>query len=239
VCQAHCFAHIDFLNTTTIRDSECNHCMACVAHCPKPNVLRVSGWTRSITPFAYGAMLVVGLFGLIGVSQLAGMWQTKPAAVSFTNANGKLDPESIRGWMTLDEISKGYSIPLDTLYTNTGLPRQVSPTTRLNAITREHKVEFEPDKVRDIVRSYVQGAPAPAHAPAKKAHSGGEEEVRGYMTLNEIALKTGVPAAGLRKALDLPDSIDARQPVREWMHAHGKSIQDLRDAVAAMRAKKR
>jgi polyferredoxin len=239
VCQAHCFAHIDFLNTTTIRDSECNHCMECVAHCPKPNVLRVSGWTRSITPLAYGAMLVVGLFGLIGVSQLAGMWQTKPAAVSFTNANGKLDPESIRGWMTLDEISKGYSIPLDTLYTNTGLPRQVSPTTRLNAITREHKVEFEPDKVRDIVRSYVQGAPATAPAAAKKAHSGGEEEVRGYMTLNEIALKTGVPAAGLRKALDLPDSIDARQPVREWMHAHGKSIQDLRDAVAAMRAEKR
>jgi len=56
------------------------------------------------------------------------------------------------------------------------------------------------------------------------------------MTLNEIALETGVPKDWLIKKLNLPADTAARQPVREWMHAQGKSIQDLGDAVAEFRA---
>jgi len=232
VCQLRCFAHIDFLNTTTIRDAECNHCMECVTSCPKPNVLRVSGWSRRISPAAYGALLVMGLFGLIGVSKLAGMWQTKPAAVSYTNREGKLDPENIRGWMTLEEISKGYAVPLDRLYELSRLPKTVPPTARLNTIAREYKVPFEPDKIREIVRAALNRS---ATAAPKKEHSGDGEEVRGYMTLNEIALKTGISAERLRQALQVPDSVDSRTPLREWMHGHGKSIQDVRAAVNELR----
>ena len=56
------------------------------------------------------------------------------------------------------------------------------------------------------------------------------------MTLNEIALKTGVDKSWLLRRLDVSVEIDPRQPVRSWMHAQGKSIQDLRDAVAAWKA---
>ena len=59
------------------------------------------------------------------------------------------------------------------------------------------------------------------------------------MTLNEVALKTGVPKAFLLKSLGLPGAIDARAPLRLWMHEHAKSIQDVRDAVKDYRAGKR
>jgi hypothetical protein len=52
-------------------------------------------------------------------------------------------------------------------------------------------------------------------------------------------MKTGVPKEYFVKSLQLSGEIDGREPVREWMHAQGKSIQNLRDAVTAYRAGKR
>ena len=57
------------------------------------------------------------------------------------------------------------------------------------------------------------------------------------MTLNEISVKTGVPTEYILKTVGLPLDIDGRTPVREWMHAQGKSIQDLRTAVKQYAAK--
>ena len=79
LCQKKCHAHVNFLSVTTIRDAECNHCMDCVVDCPKPNVLTLRGAGWRFSHLVYAAMLVFGLFGLIGTSQLAGKWQTKPA----------------------------------------------------------------------------------------------------------------------------------------------------------------
>lgn len=250
-CQKKCHGHIDFLSATTIRSSECNHCMDCVVDCPKPNVLSVRGPRLRFSHPVYASMLVVGLFLLVGTSKLAGKWQTKPAMVSFTDQSGKLDPENIRGWMTLAEISSGYHVPIEHLYASARLPDKAPPSSRLNTIASTYQSNFEPDKVREIVRNYLDGKAAPAakHGPGKASasppsskrasgeHGGGDEqEVKGFMTLNEIAMKTGVPAAFILKKTGLPADTNLRVPVREWMHEKGKSIQDLRDAVAAYRA---
>jgi hypothetical protein len=84
--------------------------------------------------------------------------------------------------------------------------------------------------------------PSAAQAPAAQspvAHPGGDAEVKGFMTLNEIASKTGVPAEHILKTLAVTGTVDARQPVREWMHSQGKSIQDIRDAVTEYRKARR
>lgn len=233
LCQKKCHAHVDFLSSTTIRSSECNHCLDCVVDCPKPNVLSVRGPRWKFSHPVYASMLIAGLFLLIGTSQLAGKWQTKPAVVSFTGKAGKLDPESIRGWMTLAEISAGYGIPVERLYAEAGLPSHVKTSSRLNTIARTYQIQFEPDKVRQIVRNHLAGK----KDGTKSAHRSGEEpEVKGFMTLNEIALKTGVPKDYLLKALGLPADLNPRAPVREWMHDHGKTITDLREAVERYRA---
>ncbi|MFB3825163.1 MAG: 4Fe-4S binding protein [Bryobacteraceae bacterium] len=254
ICQKKCHAHIDFLSVTTIRDSECNHCMDCVVDCPKPNVLTLRGPRWKFSHPVYAGMLVAGLLGLIGASQLAGKWQTKPAMVSFTDSKGKLEAENIRGWMTLQEISGGYGIPLDRLYREAGIPAQVAPTTAMNRIGSTYNLKFEPEKIREVVSGYVQGKPArqagalpppaakkTAAAAKKQDHAPGEEEpeVKGFMTLNEVALKTGVPKEYILKALGITAKVDPRTPLREWMHEHDKSVQDVRDAVKQYRAGKK
>ncbi|MCU0247745.1 MAG: 4Fe-4S binding protein [Bryobacter sp.] len=257
ICQKKCFTHVDFLATKTIQDAECNHCLDCTVHCPKPNVLTLKGWRWSFSHSAYAAALVLGLFVFIGVSQATNHWRTKPELPTFRNAAGQLDANEIRGWMTLKDISDTYKIPLQDLYAKAGIPAKVDPNTRMNKIGSTYELKgFEPDSMRTIVAGMVGGSapqtakPAEKKAPEKKSgekkagekkdHPGGEEqEVKGFMTLNEIAMKTGVPKEYFVKSLQLSGEIDGRKPVREWMHAQGKSIQDLRDAVTAYRAGKR
>jgi hypothetical protein len=262
LCQKKCPSHVDFLSATTIRDAECNHCMECVVDCPRPHVLTLRGPRWRFSHAGYAALLVGGLALTIGTSQVAGKWKTRPAAVSLTDKLGRPDPEAIRGWMTLEDVSSGYGIPIPTLYSAAGLPANVAPSTALKDVSRTYRLEFEPDRIREIVRAQLApqsppsapaepavdsrpGMPKAERSPAKEVEhapreSGGnnESEVKGFMTLNEIELKTGAPASFLLRRLGLPQDIDSRIPVREWIHQHGKSIQDLREAVDGYRKAK-
>jgi hypothetical protein len=199
-----------------------------------------------------------------------------------TNAQGELDAGAIRGWMSLQEISTAYQIPLGQLYQGTGLAQTVPPETRINRVSAEYMEGFSPELLREFVDQYLatRGAAAKPHGdaairvaqavssrapqtPADPEHpkrstpkredkaeskrggkdgagphpDGEEPEVKGFMTLNEIVLKTGVPKDFLLEKLGLTDDIPGTEPVRTWMHEKGKSIADLRDAVAAWRAK--
>ncbi|MBL0158152.1 MAG: 4Fe-4S binding protein [Bryobacterales bacterium] len=262
LCQKKCFAHVDFLGTNTITDAECNHCLDCVVHCPKPNVLSLKGAGWSFSHGAYAALLVAGLVTTVGLSQMWGKWRTQPVMVGYTNAAGKLDAGQIRGWMTVADISDGYRIPMPALYAGAKLPAAVDPATRLNQVAKKYKLDFEPDSMRDVVARYLgssrtqeapaaaerkpagqaavkaEGKPAEPRARAQaaaappQAHTGGDAEVKGFMSLSEIADKTGAPAEYILKSLQISDPVDASLPVREWMHSRGKSIQDIRDAVA-------
>jgi hypothetical protein len=222
---------------TTIRDADCNHCLDCVVDCPRPNVLSARGSFWRLSHPVYAAMLVGGLLILVATSSIAGKWQTAPKALTLTDGKGKLDPEGIRGWMTLQEIATGFSIPLDAMYRASGLPAAVPPSARLNTIAKTYKVAFEPDKLRDVVRALLSGK-QPVKTSPRPQTAEEEPEVKGFMTLNEIALKTGVPKEYLLGTLRVRDSVDARQPIRQWMHAHGKSIQDVRDAINGYRRSK-
>jgi len=252
LCQKQCFAHIDFLKTDVITDAECNHCLDCTVHCPKPNVLTLRGLGWNLSHSAYAALLLTGLFAFIGTSKLAGYWRTKPEWVKLTNGAGRLDVEQIRGWMTLSEISSGYGIPLEELYRRAKIPTQVAAETRLNQVAKNYQIEFEAETVRDAVRNFLatprgsdragREAAKPASPQSEKSAAvtkGQEPEIKGYMTLNEVALKTGVPKEWLIRRLGLPANVDPRKPLREWMHDAGMSIQDVRQIVDDYRAGKR
>lgn len=276
LCQRKCHAHVDFLSATTIRSTECNQCMDCVVDCPKPAVLSMGALRWRFSHPVFAATLILSLGGLIYTSKAAGQWQTKPAVAGFTNPAGKLDAGQIRGWMTMNDISSGFGIPLPELYADMGLPPRVSASTRINRIKAEHKVEFEPEALREYISARLSrrresraipdcpsaGAKAPlTEAPspvpgegvrpssaqrsgnsprsnqAGESHGIGEEpEVKGFMTLNEVVLKTGVPKTYILRKLGLAEAeVDGRKPLREWVHDKGKSVPELREIVGEYR----
>ncbi len=170
LCEKACHAHVPIVAVETVKSAECNHCLDCVAVCPKPNVMDVRASRWRFSQPAYAAMLVVGLFGLIGVSKATHTWRTKPEAVSVRNEAGELEPEAIRGWMTLADISREFEIPLERLYRDARLPARVAATTMIKNIHKDYEIDFEPDMIREVVRAFLAGEPAPdLEAQAKEA----------------------------------------------------------------------
>jgi polyferredoxin len=262
LCFQRCHAHVDFLSVTEIKTPECNHCLDCVVDCPKPNVLSVRANRWRFSHPVYAGLLVAGLFGLIGASKAMAVWRTKPAAISVTDAAGRPDPEAIRGWMTLEDISREFGMPLEELYAGSRLPFSVAATTQIREIRQAYGIDFEPDSIRGVVGQWLlagsgtaeaappAGADESRPAPVRRSRSSAEERgpgagkdregeapaVRGNMTLNEIVLKTGVPLDYILGATGLPKEVPVRTPLREWIHDYGVTPRDIRAAVEKHRA---
>ena len=59
----------------------------------------------------------------------------------------------IKGRMTLQEISDGCGVPLETLYMELSLSKDISPNTTLKDL-KEQNANFEVEAVRDVVSAY-------------------------------------------------------------------------------------
>lgn len=86
-----------------------------------------------INPILYGVIVTVVFFGIIGGFQAAGFWSIS----GKTNASGQAiqpasdDVNSIKGWMTLDQITSAYAVPLDELLAEFNLPADTDPQTAI------------------------------------------------------------------------------------------------------------
>jgi hypothetical protein len=65
----------------------------------------------------------------------------------------QLPAASIKGRMTLQEVSDQCQIPLEILYERLTLPEDLSPATQLKTL-KEQNTDFEVQAVRDIVTAY-------------------------------------------------------------------------------------
>jgi len=105
---------------------------------------------------------VVPMVTIVLIAQLTGNWSTSGrATVDMAN----MKPEEIKGWMTWQEVSDGFGIPLDELYALSGVPKDIPPTTAMKDM--EGLLEgFETTTVREVVTAYLAGEAQPAEPPA-------------------------------------------------------------------------
>jgi hypothetical protein len=104
---------------------------------------------------------VLALLGSVWVAKAAGVWQTSGRGVILVDEAGEADPEGIKGWMTLYDVSSVYGVPLDALYTMIGAGPEVPPETALKDL--EKLVEgMEVWAVRAGVAAYQEGSWTPA-----------------------------------------------------------------------------
>ena len=231
---------------------------------------------------SFAAVLLTGMGGLVGITMITGDWEAKANKVVLADASGKLHPESIRGWMTLQDISEYFALQIEQLYEDNGIPKDIPAATRLNRVHSDYEVEFEPDALREYVRQRLAGVSAgdtarqgvllsqaegPLASPQRQSapivrdrESGGRERrdsterrehdpnnpnkkegegqvVKGRMTLNEITRATGVSKRCLLGILKLPDSVNPRVSIRDWMNEYDLAMKDVREAVEACQKK--
>jgi hypothetical protein len=107
-------------------------------------------------------LVVVALMGTIGVAKLTGSWQTSGRGQVMLDESGVPDPQGIKGWMTLADVSETYEVPLDVLYALIGAGSDIPATTAMKDL--EKLVPgTEVWAVREAVAAYQMGIIAPLH----------------------------------------------------------------------------
>lgn len=111
---------------------------------------------RRINPMLYGALAIAVFLSIVFAAQNAGFWSTdRRVAVGARTPADPTDVESIRGWMTLDDISKTYDAPIPEILAAFNLPEDTPPTAMLRSLREKH-VAFEIGDLREWLARRMQ-----------------------------------------------------------------------------------
>ncbi|MDP5240183.1 4Fe-4S binding protein [Uliginosibacterium sp. 31-16] len=164
-CEKTCPVNIPIMAMHAVRSAECIGCLTCTTTCPTGKkgtadegrtflLPAIAG--RQIRPAMVGWAGLAIFIGMIGSAQLTGYWRTQPASiVAAVTSAGQLDAQAIRGYMTLEDVSKSYGFELDKLYRELGISEQKVPATskckEIGKLLGLSESEFDTQKVRDAV----------------------------------------------------------------------------------------
>ena len=89
-----------------------------------------------VNPFIYGALILALFFGLIGGAKAAGVWSISGR---MTASGEKVLPtgtsvNEIKGWMTLDDVSAAYKVPIAEILAAFNLPADTPGTTQIKSL---------------------------------------------------------------------------------------------------------
>ncbi len=86
-----------------------------------------------INPFAYGVIVLVVFIGVIVGAQQLGFWSTSGKVDSSGAAlqPSAGDVSSIKGWMTLDQVSNSFGVPTTEILSAFHLPADTPASTAL------------------------------------------------------------------------------------------------------------
>lgn len=97
----------------------------------------------------------------VAIASVAGLWKTAAREdIMEKIERGMAKAEDIKGWMTLEEVSKWFDVPLAELYAGLNLDKKFKPSTEVKELEKEIP-DFETDVVREFVEKYHAGGKAP------------------------------------------------------------------------------
>ena len=92
-----------------------------------------------INPFIYGVLVLVVFFGIIVGFQSAGIWSVSGKVDSSGQAiqPSAADVNTIKGWMTLEQISTTFNVPMNELLSQFDLPADTLPSTAISELEND------------------------------------------------------------------------------------------------------
>jgi hypothetical protein len=108
-----------------------------------------------INPFIYGVVVLIVFFGIILGFQSAGIWSTsgKVNASGEAIAPSSSDVNTIKGWMTLEQISTTYNVSLTDILKQFNLPADTPATTAIKDLESD---TFDTTALRTWLESLSQ-----------------------------------------------------------------------------------
>jgi polyferredoxin len=171
-CTKACPVNIDVANLKSVTSAECINCLECVTVCPtKKDTLKPFDFGKYIKPLIVGIAGVIIYVGIIEGTDLAGIWKTQESNLAeVVTKQGALDPYSIRGFMTMEEIAKTFNIDIKVLYKELDLSLEKIPATTKMKEVKNIDTRIGENTVRDAVAKitgFVKGQPSTQTEPTK------------------------------------------------------------------------
>jgi hypothetical protein len=89
-----------------------------------------------VNKYLVPVLAVVTLLGSVWVAKAAGVWQISGRDQVLLDESGQADPQGIKGWMTLNDVSETYGVPLEALYCMIGASPDIAPGTALKDLEK-------------------------------------------------------------------------------------------------------
>jgi hypothetical protein len=177
-----------------------------------------------INPFLYGIFVLVVFLGTILGFQAAGVWSVSGKISSNGEAVQPIasDVNSIKGWMTLEQISMTFNVPVKDILKQFELPADTAPSTAIKDLETE---VFSVTNLRTWLQNRTQPAPVlietpvstpqvtlspvetiapvlvePTMTPAATEHITAAKTVTGKTTFQEL-LDWGVPEEAIQQII--------------------------------------
>jgi hypothetical protein len=163
-----------------------------------------------IRPMIYGVIVLTVFLGIILGFQSAGIWSISG---KITSSGEKVQPSAadvntIKGWMTLEQISTTFNVPMADILKQFDLPTDTAPSTAIKDLETDL---FSVTNLRTWLQSRTQPVEIAAPAalalkttdeitPAPTDHVVADEMVTGSTTLQNL-LDWGVPIETIQKVI--------------------------------------
>ncbi|MBI9106362.1 MAG: 4Fe-4S binding protein [Spirochaetales bacterium] len=126
LCTKVCPVNIDVAKVQAVTSAECINCQECTSVCPEKgaltNIFSVKNKT-AIKPMVVGISILVVYFGGIAIAKAAGLYPLLPEAI--TEETVITDVDTLKGYMSLSDISTVMNIPLEEVYSRMQIPAEV------------------------------------------------------------------------------------------------------------------
>jgi hypothetical protein len=205
----------------------------------------------TIKPFVFGVLVLVIFEGMILGFQKVGIWSVSGKVTRDGQAVQPAagDVDSIKGWMTLEQVSTAFDVPLQELLVAFNLPVDTPASTALKDMESD---TFSVEGLRDWLQSRAQPAqpegnvePAqdhpvpmptavptePAAAPESSEHIAPDRMVTGKTTFQDL-LDWGVEQAAIEEVIGgaLPPLPTL---VKDYVTQQGVPFSEVKSALQA------
>ena len=204
----------------------------------------------TIKPFIFGILVLVIFEGLILGFQRAGYWSVSGKVTSGGQSvqPSAEDVDSIKGWMTLEQVSTAFGVPLNELLAAFNLPADTPAATALKDLESDtFSVESlrewlltlaQPAEPEEAAEPNQEPAPTPTLAPTALAatpvpteHVAPDKTITGKTTFQEL-IDWGVKAEAIQRVLgsELPPLSTV---VKDYVTQQGKPFSEVKAALQA------
>lgn len=158
-CTRNCPVGLDVDKTEIPEMTECISCGQCVSSCHITSTLEIKSKNSVMSLNKYAISILAIIFIIVGSNFVLGTFKTSSSSAEVLNQEGKLQPENIKGYMTISEVSKEFKIKPEELLERCELPKDTDLNKPLKDISKEFidkGVNFETEKLREVVKELIK-----------------------------------------------------------------------------------